>query len=327
MIERIPQTMLANTTIYNIHSNMNRMTTTLEQMSSGKRIKFASDDPASSVDSMRLRKELAAREQYDRNISDANSWLQTTDSAMNDISSRYSLAKDSLIRANSGSMGPASLKAIAADLREQAGALNKLVNTTYMGRTVFAGNSDKGTVYKLREIDGKQLFVPTDTKEVSAKPVVRRLNGSQEVSVNTDGYALFGTDDAKFDGNHHVNNPDHANIMNLLLRTADELERENPALSPAQRDEMLRSVQGVLDNRMQGLQTAMSTNGAKHKSVLENADKITADIHETQGQISAVEDVDIQKLTIDLSLAQMAYQASLGATQRVVQPTLLDYLR
>ena len=40
-----------------------------------------------------------------------------------------------------------------------------------------------------------------------------------------------------------------------------------------------------------------------------------------------MENVDLPKVTVDLQMQQVAYQASLAATARVVQPSLLDFLQ
>ena len=43
--------------------------------------------------------------------------------------------------------------------------------------------------------------------------------------------------------------------------------------------------------------------------------------------LSDVENADLPKVVVDLQQQQTAYQASLAATARVMQPSLLDFLR
>ena len=43
--------------------------------------------------------------------------------------------------------------------------------------------------------------------------------------------------------------------------------------------------------------------------------------------LSNVENADLPKVIVDLQMQQVAYQASLAATARVMQPSLLDFLR
>jgi flagellar hook-associated protein 3 FlgL len=44
-------------------------------------------------------------------------------------------------------------------------------------------------------------------------------------------------------------------------------------------------------------------------------------------QLTGVEDVDLAETITELKLQEVAYNASLSATQRVLQPSLLDFLR
>jgi len=43
--------------------------------------------------------------------------------------------------------------------------------------------------------------------------------------------------------------------------------------------------------------------------------------------LAQVEDIDLPKTIVDLQMQEVAYKAALGATARVVQPSLLDFLR
>ena len=44
-------------------------------------------------------------------------------------------------------------------------------------------------------------------------------------------------------------------------------------------------------------------------------------------QLSDVEDIDLPKTISDMQLQQVAYQAALAASAKVVQPSLVDFLR
>ena len=46
-----------------------------------------------------------------------------------------------------------------------------------------------------------------------------------------------------------------------------------------------------------------------------------------QNRLSQVENIDIGKTVLDLQMQQVAYQATLGATARVLQPSLMDFLK
>ena len=44
-------------------------------------------------------------------------------------------------------------------------------------------------------------------------------------------------------------------------------------------------------------------------------------------QLSEVEDIDLPKTVSDMQMQQVAYQAALQAAAKVVQPSLVDFLR
>ncbi|MGA8979130.1 MAG: flagellar hook-associated protein 3, partial [Pedococcus sp.] len=44
-------------------------------------------------------------------------------------------------------------------------------------------------------------------------------------------------------------------------------------------------------------------------------------------KLASVEGIDLAKTITDLTLQQTAYQAALGAAAKVVQPSLMDFLR
>jgi flagellar hook-associated protein 3 FlgL len=46
-----------------------------------------------------------------------------------------------------------------------------------------------------------------------------------------------------------------------------------------------------------------------------------------QSNLSNVEDIDLPKVMMDFQMQQVAYQAALSATAKVIQPSLADFLQ
>jgi flagellar hook-associated protein 3 FlgL len=73
--------------------------------------------------------------------------------------------------------------------------------------------------------------------------------------------------------------------------------------------------------------SALADVGTRYGRV-EGAQRTLADATlDNTAALSEVENVDIAKAVVDLQLQEVAYQAALGATARVMQPSLLDFLR
>jgi flagellar hook-associated protein 3 FlgL len=54
---------------------------------------------------------------------------------------------------------------------------------------------------------------------------------------------------------------------------------------------------------------------------------MTGDLSSLSSALSDVEKVDVAAAIVELRMQQVVYQASLGATARVIAPSLLDFLQ
>jgi flagellar hook-associated protein 3 FlgL len=85
----------------------------------------------------------------------------------------------------------------------------------------------------------------------------------------------------------------------------------------------LTRVQSAVDR----ISLAESTIGARGRQLEALAARNGDVTLELQSELADVEDVDYAKALIDLQAQQFAYQASLSVTAKVIQPSLLDFLR
>jgi flagellar hook-associated protein 3 FlgL len=67
--------------------------------------------------------------------------------------------------------------------------------------------------------------------------------------------------------------------------------------------------------------------GSRYQRIQTSLDQLSSGSIGNHTELSNVENVDIANAVVDLQMQQVAYQASLGATARVLQPSLLDFLK
>lgn len=75
------------------------------------------------------------------------------------------------------------------------------------------------------------------------------------------------------------------------------------------------------------MRTAQATVGTRVNRIESARDALASSAVSNTQSLSEVENVDIAAAIVDLQMQEVAYQAALGATGRVLQPTLLDFLR
>ena len=122
--------------------------------------------------------------------------------------------------------------------------------------------------------------------------------------VNVTGPAAFssGTDD----------------LFTVLSDAIDQLQNDPAAVSGTLT--RLDAVSGSMRN-------ALADIGTRANRIDTAASALASSKLDHTKSLSDVENVDVAAAIVDLQMQEVAYQAALGATSRVLQPTLLDFLR
>ena len=97
---RITNNMIVNSYLTSFNSALERQNKLQEQLSDGKLIHRASDDPVRAVRSLKYNTNLAENVQFDQNVKDATSWMETTDSAMTQLSSIMTRVRELVVSAD-----------------------------------------------------------------------------------------------------------------------------------------------------------------------------------------------------------------------------------
>src|SRR5690625_3226942 len=192
MIGRVTQMGLQRASLAHLQDNLGRMAQLQERLTTGKVITKPSDDPAGTVDAMRVRADQRATAQYMRNTADGNAWLTTIDDAMGDALSALRRGRDLAVNgANTGVQGASSRAAIASELRATADQLFETANTSYLGRSVFAGTSTQAA-YIVDTVETPDGPISTYRYTGSGTEVLRRVSDSTEIRVDSRGDQVFG---------------------------------------------------------------------------------------------------------------------------------------
>lgn len=302
MISRVTHQSTARNVLANMQQNLSDMARLQAQASSGKLIQRTSDDPAMASDALSLRREQAQSAQYKRNAEDGLAWLNTIDSSLTTSSSLLRRARDLIVQAsNTGTMNDQTREAIAAELDTIKASLFDQANTTYLGRSVYAGTSGSDTAFDTTTY----VF-----NGVPGSSVERRTADDVTIRVDSDGSAVFGTDTADPDG------PNYSVFQLFDDLSATIRGGGNPQNGLNQ-----------IDTRINAVLTQAATIGARTNQIESSIADLGFKVSTLKDDISGIEDIDLAATIMELQLQETAYQSSLNAASRVIQPSLLDYLR
>jgi len=292
---RVTQHSMSLNSLANVQASLNRTARLQEQMSSGKVLNRPSDSPTGTVTSLSLRSQISAQEQYAANAQDGAAWLGTLDTALQSVGSALQRVRDLAVQAaNTGSLDPKARQAMAAEITTLREGLTGLANATYLGRPVFGGTTAGG-----------RAFDPTTYAYVGdSGKVTRRVDDRTQVSVGSDGAAVFGSG---------------ASSVFAFLDTLAADVVSNPSA--------LASDLTALDGRMGTVLNALTDVGVRTNQVEQAQTAAKNKALDLRSTLSGVEDIDLPSVIIDLQLQETTYQAALAATAKVLQPTVMDFLR
>lgn len=301
---RVTNSSITSMTLANLQASLQRGATLQQQLSSGKRINTASDDPSGTVDALSLQGEIDRNNQYSRNASDGDAWLSTLDTTMSSVNSLLGRARDLVVQASStGTSDAASNQAVATEMTQLRSELVSLANTQYNGRPVFGGTTA-----------GSAAFAVGTTATVGGQPdisyvgdsgsVQRRISDGTTVRVDSSGTATFGSGSSS--------------VFNVLATVIDHLQN-NPSALPSDLD--------AIDAAAGAVRTAQTDVGVRQQRIEDGSTQVTNRVQDLTTRLTDVEDIDMPSTIVALQSQQVAYQAALGATAKVVQPSLLDFLQ
>ncbi|GGO78022.1 flagellar hook-associated protein FlgL [Nocardioides deserti] len=292
---RVTQTMLANSSLRSMQAGLGRLAAVQEQLTTGRVLNRPSDSPTDTTSAMRIRSSLARAEQHARNADDAEGRLGLIDSTLSSMTNQVRRARELVLQGANASNGASSRQALATEIDQLRESLLGDANTSYLERPIFGGITSKDHAYD----------ASTGAWDGTAGAVERQVGPDVTVRVDLAGPEVFG--------------PDGASLF-------DTLEAASLALvsgDAAGIDGALDALKGHLDR----IGSAQSVVGARQaqveRAVLAAGDSKLA----LTTRLAAVENVDLPRALVDLNLQEVAYQAALGATARVTQPSLLDFLR
>jgi len=298
VINRVTQQTVQRSTLANVQLNLAKMADMQARMSSGKLITRPSDDPAGTATAMTLRSQTRAAEQFSRNADDGVGWLTTVDSSLSASVAEVRAARNLTVQGGNGSLNAVGREAIAIQLEGIRDELLAQANSAYLGRSVYAGTSDAGVAFT-----GAAAVPPYDWTGTAGSTVQRRVSTDTTIRVDADGAAVFGAGTGS--------------VFALIDSIAADL-RAGADVGP-------RLTQ--IDNQMDTMLGQLSGTGTRYNQMTSAQDKTAKAVMDLTVQLGKVEDIDLASTILDLEMQEVAYKGALGAAARVLQPTLMDFLR
>lgn len=152
-------------TLNQLRDSNQALSSSLERLSSGRRINKAADDASGMVISHSLSSQARGLGQAVRNANDAISMAQVADGALNESTSLVNTIRTKAVQAANGSQSLESRKALQADINNALNSLNNIAqNTSFNNQKLLSGNFTNKT-FQVGANSGETITASIDSTE------------------------------------------------------------------------------------------------------------------------------------------------------------------
>ncbi len=317
---RITNTAMVRSHLYDTQQNLSRMNKINEQINSGKVVNRVSDDPHKAIRIMNMNNEIRYTEKYNYNIDETVGWMNNTDASLENFGNLLKDVKDNIIKVGNGTYSQEEIKAINAEMNEKIKEMADVLNTTHGGKYMFGGSNVEEAPIKLIENQDGTVKLEIN-KNSNTEDLKADISDGTSIDYNVSVGEIFKV---KGENGNTVNLLDEVNKLSELMNDIANGDEQDATKA---KEELLGNVKGNIDklyNHALDERTSLGVRVSTAEKIKELNDE---NILNMKSVLSLDQDVDHVEKFIELKSAELVYQASIQVGTKLIQPTILDYMR
>lgn len=303
---RVTANMSSDTSVYNIQQSRNRLDRLQESITSQQNVNRPSDDPIASRLLLDIGDKMKAFDQYNANIIKTQSWMKFQNTALTGMNDVMQQAKSLMNTIVNGSSDPLDRQNVNNQLVELKKQIIDMANTQYGDQYIFGGANNLVPPFNTAN--------NTYAGDGTERQVEIASNTSQTISITGDRLLLgVGA------------NPSFGTI-NILQTFDDLIAAVGDSTTPSNPAAVATAVQALAPASRQ-IFNAVNTNLSRMTRVDSMAKMNENNKNTLTNVVGNVQNVDLVKLGVQINNEKNAFEASLSATAKLMQMSLLDFLR
>ncbi|MBA9085775.1 flagellar hook-associated protein 3 FlgL [Fontibacillus solani] len=282
----------------NLRNINTSMTQGQQQLATGQRISKPSDDPVGLTYQMRYDTDLARSDEFLMNAQTGTEILKTMDSLMQQASDVLKRARTLGLQAANGTLDAQQRGTISAEIKQLKEQMVTIGNSTYNGRYLFNGQKTDQPPYSTATASSDK----TDTGLFYLN-----VSPSVKVPVSITGEIVFG----------------QADSTNNVFKVLDELATALDTNTVSGISSSVDKIDAAVDHMM----ISWAEVGARMNRFELMENRIASEQVSLHEQRSNVADVDFSEAIMNLKMKENVLQAALSTGARVMQTSLVDFIR
>ena len=307
---RVTQSMLSSNMLRNLSASYSKMGKLQEQMTTGKKVNRPSDDPVAVMKGMGYRVQVDKVMQFKRNLGEVNNYLDSTDDALTQVGSTLKRANELMVNASTGSMTQEDREAILEEIKQLRETAKDLANTKTGEKHIFSGTKTGTPLHDKTEPIPPDLALPGRDADgyptvVADTPFEKEIKievfDGVTMTVNTDAMQMFKEIDKMFaDIETAIEAGESPELGKFITSTQEQMDKLL----------MKQAEVGALQNRAEMMDNRLGSQEGIVKK-----------------QMSQNEDVEIEVVITEMVTQEALHRAALSVGAKIIQPSLVDFLR
>jgi flagellar hook-associated protein 3 FlgL len=293
---RVTQSMLSDNMLRNLSNSYSKMSTVQDQITTGKKITKPSQDPVVAIKGIGYRTDLNKVEQYQRNVGEVNNWLDSSDDALDHVGQAVTRLQELVTQATNDTNTSDDRKKIKVEVSQLRQQLQDLSNTKVGDKYIFSGTNTLTPLH-----DGTN-FADATVSTGLMKEVKIEVYDGVEIKVNMNGLKLF-TDMDGLLGKIETSLGDGSEGTVIGGYLKDISDMQNTVLEQ-------RADIGARQNRVEMMDNRLSTQEIIATTLM-----------------SENEDIDYERAITDMITQESIHNAALSVGSKIIQATLVDFIR
>ncbi|MEO7998366.1 MAG: hypothetical protein ABI852_13030 [Gemmatimonadaceae bacterium] len=302
---RITNTLIQRSSINQLQNSLQQVNQAREDVSTGRRIRHMSDDPAAASEVVRSSSSLRALDQYRRNVNMGKGRANAEEGVLNQLT-------NTLQRGIEVALGQASSTA-----SPQTRTISKSEIDQLIANAVSLGNTKFGDDYLFGGTRGNEQ--PLRNPPLVTDPFTNLVD-STSAPVNPSGSIQLEISDG-----HYVNPNHNATEVFLNTNALQSLRDLSTALGSNNVAGINTALQSLQDSNDQ-VQTLIGTQGSRSSEFITTGNQLDAQEVSLTDYRSDLRDLEIEKAMVELAGRTTGYQAAMTATSKVLGLSLANYL-
>lgn len=317
-INRITSGFLTDQSVGFLNNNLRILSGLQEKLSSGQNINQPSDDPVGLTRILDLSNTLGADERFSRNIEAALAEVNVVDSVLSNMTGLLHRAKELAVQGANYTNNQDGMDAIALEIDEIINQMVQMGNTNIGGKYVFGGKQTSTPPFDRPAGSDDVNYSGNAPATAWQRPV--EISRGVELEINLNGENLLGQVQTITPAPvPPVFSAGSGGVLKTLMELKLDLEAGDQDEIRVRLDELDVDLNNILSQ-----QSRIGSIANRLELTLSRLDERKAVFTR---QFADIQNIDMPKLISDMNFQESVFQTSLATTARVLQSSLLDFLR